>query len=317
MLNKALEIGLVDAPNERSSHVENIPKGGGAVFAVIFTLFNLYLYLQEPNFKPIVVSLLISGPALFALGWLDDRLRLSATVRLFVHFLVAGFAIFSLTHGFSQDFTVLFLPHILWINIVFCLLYLVWFINLYNFMDGVDGIAGGVGIVAAFALSFICYQRLETELLAGMYYVLGCSIVGFLFFNWSPAKLFMGDSGAYFLGINFAVLSLIGKIQWDLSLYPTIIIFGLFITDATFTLLTRVLRKQNPYKPHQQFGFHKLIKKGWGHGRAATLYISITLFWLFPLAYLSLQFETYGVGLVILSYIPLIAFEVYIKAGRG
>jgi len=153
MLSTAVEIGLIDAPNERSSHNKDIPKGGGLVFATLFTLFNFYVYLQEPSFKTFVVSLLISGPTLFALGWLDDRFNLSAKIRLVFHLFISILVLMSLTKGFSTSFTVLFLPEVFWLNVIFCILYQTWFVNLYNFMDGADGLAAGVGVVAASALS--------------------------------------------------------------------------------------------------------------------------------------------------------------------
>lgn len=316
MLMKAVEIELLDKPNVRSSHSGNIPKGGGLVFASLFSGFALLVYLTEAPFKPYITAFLIAGPALFGLGWIDDRLHLSASIRLIFHFLVSGIVLFSLTKGFSESFQVLFFPDWTLVTLGFCLLYLVWFVNLYNFMDGADGIAGGGGLIGALVLCLVAYSQ-SAPLLGGTYFVLACCLSGFVFFNWNPAKFFMGDSGAYFLGITFAVLSLAGQVQDGLSLYPTIIIFGLFVMDATYTLIARVSQGHKPFAPHQQFGFHKLFKKGWSHARAAQLYLGITTLWLAPLAYASAAFPHWAFGILVLSYAPLLGFEVYIKAGSG
>jgi Fuc2NAc and GlcNAc transferase len=317
MLNMALEIELIDQPNERSSHTQNIPKGGGVVFATLFTAYLLYLYATQAEMYKPLAPLLISGPALFGLGWIDDRLRLSAKVRLLCHFIVAAVTLSSLTQGFTRTFGFLFIPEG-WplLAIVFLLLYIVWFVNIYNFMDGVDGLAGGVGLVAALTLSALS-QLQGANTLSILYLILACSLTGFIWFNWSPARFFMGDSGAYFLGASFAVLSLIGKAYYGLSMYPTVIVFSLFIVDATYTLMARISKGYHAFAPHQEFGFHRLILRGWSHSQATSLYLAIICFWSIPMAVWVWYQSEWSFPLLCLSYLPVLGFNVYIKAGRG
>lgn len=182
-------------------------------------------------------------------------------------------------------------------------------------MDGADGLAASTAIVCSVILSGFTFV-LGAEELAIAYFVIGTSVAGFLPWNWQPARLFMGESGSYFLGITFASLALIGKVELGLSMYPTIILFGLFIVDPTYTLVIRVFRRLNPLKPHRHFAFHKLLKRGWSHKKVSILYSLVAVFWLMPMAYLSLVFNDYAFYILVISYMPLICYTIFVKAGN-
>ncbi|MCJ8275831.1 MAG: hypothetical protein MJK18_03245, partial [Bdellovibrionales bacterium] len=137
----------------------------------------------------------------------------------------------------------------------------------------------------------------------------------FLFFIWHPAKIFMGDTGAYFLGFMFAGLALICKVDANISFYSHIIIFGFFIVDATYTLIMRIVTRQNPFAAHKQFGFHKLMAKGWSHTKVSALYTMVIVLWLFPLANLASINDSWGMMIVVIAYLPLLGFEIYNRAG--
>lgn len=307
-------LGLVDRPNQRSSHQLPTVKGGGLVFSSVYLLTVSYLYFFVPGYKSVAAVVLIVCPHVLIIGWLDDRFNLSAKLRLVLHLLLSAFIVGLLANGFDLQMTFLFLPAVGWLNLVFSILFITWFTNLYNFMDGADGMAGATGVVGALGMCFLSYQQGSLPL-ATVYAVIGFAVLGFLRWNWQPARLFMGESGSYFLGINFATLALIGRFKFDLPLYPTVILFGLFIVDPTYTLVVRVWRRQNPLQAHQHFAFHKLLKRGWSHGRAATLYALVALCWLFPLAYGALLYQDYAFTLLVVSYMPLLCYTIFVKAG--
>lgn len=315
LMNSAKKIGILDHPNDRSSHSQPTPRGGGLVFSTILIVCSFGAYISDSGFKLISTVLLVGGPIVVAIGWLDDRYKLSATLRLVVHFYSAICVIGISTGWFHESVRFLFLPDIFLLNIIFCILFISWFVNLYNFMDGADGLASSTAVVGSLAMAFLCYES-GADRIGIAYIFIACSVAGFLVYNWYPAKLFMGDSGSYFLGFCFASLAIIGKVESGISMYPSIIIFGFFIVDATYTLIMRFLRKQNLYQAHNQFGFHKLMKKGWSHRQVSILYSAVVLFWLFPWAYLSLKYPQFSFFIIALSYLPLLIFEVYNKAGQ-
>lgn len=315
LINSADAIGMVDSPNQRSSHSKPTPKGGGLAFFLVFIVLSLGIYILNPEYKPIVFPLLFGAPVVVLLGWLDDRYTLSAKLRLGVHFLVATFIFALVTQWFQFELFASFLPEIFWINAVFCILFISWFINLYNFMDGADGLAASTAIAASVLMAVIAYFHDSPEI-SLIYCLIAYTVSGFLCFNWFPAKIFMGDTGSYFLGFVFAALALVCKVHANISFYSHIIIFGFFITDATYTLFMRALGGHNVFHAHKQFGFHKLMAKGWTDRKVSAFYTMVIVLWLFPLANLASIYDDYGVAIVAISYLPLLVFEVYNKAGQ-
>ena len=309
------KIGMMDSPNERSSHAVPTPKGGGLGFFIVFTIISLGFYSFLPNYSPIVFPLLFGGPVVVALGWLDDRYSLPAVLRLFVHFLVAVLIYGLVTQGFLLPLNISFLPDHFWINFVFCVLFIAWFINLYNFMDGVDGQASCTAIAGSILMAVVAGIHGSYEI-SMIYCLIGYTVGGFLFHNWSPAKIFMGDTGSYFLGFLFASLALISKVHANVSFYSHIIIFGFFIFDTTYILFRRMLGGKPLFEAHQTFLFHKLMKKDWSHRRISTFYTMVMILWLFPLANLASIYDNWGMAIVTLAYFPLWIFAVYHQAGK-
>lgn len=305
---------MIDAPNERSSHVKPTPKGGGLGFFIVFTFILIVLYFQGNPFKSLAGPLLFGGPVVVLLGWLDDRFNLSAAFRLGVHLLVAVVIYGLVTRWFAIEFSISFLPNIFFLNFGFCILFISWFINLYNFMDGADGLAATTAIVGSSLLALICFLH-GIEQLAVIYLLLAYTVGGFLALNWQPARIFMGDTGSYFLGFIFASMALICKVLAHISFYIHIIIFGMFIVDATYTLGMRALRRQQVFQAHRQFAFHKLIAKGYSHAQIAVFYALVMIFWLFPMAQLASMYDAYGIVFVAISYFPLLVYEIYNRAG--
>ena len=239
---------LKDIPNERSLHSEPVPRTGGiALMAGILSGWMLLIQLWE-------WWIVLPTLGLFILSLVDDVRNLSPRTRLIGHF-VAAVVIVS---GAGIDF--------LWLLPV--LLYIVWMTNLYNFMDGSDGLAGGM---AFFGFSFygIAFLMNGSEALAMMSFSIGGAAMGFLYHNFHPAKIFLGDAGSIPLGFLAAVFGVWG---WQQEFWPfwfPIIVFSPFVVDATFTLLKRLQRGENLAHAHRSHYYQRLVQLGWGHRKTA------------------------------------------------
>lgn len=314
LIYKARSWGMLDNPNHRSFHSTPTPKGGGVAFAFACSIGILILFAFNKIRSPIITPLFYGTPIIVALGWLDDRYSLSAKVRLVIHFLVSFFIYGLITQWFTNPVSISFLPKVFWLNAVFCILFISWFINLYNFMDGADGMAGSMAVTASILIAWINFFH-GLSSISIIYGILSYSVAGFLIFNWQPARIFMGDTGSYFLGFIFATLALTSKMHTHLSFYSHIIIFSFFIVDTTYTLLMRLVRGEKVSMAHKQHAFHKLTLMGFSHRRVTVLYSLGTVLWLFPIAYTASIYDDYGIPLVILAFLPILAYVVLVRAG--
>ncbi len=312
----AMRYGIMDVPNERSSHKMPIPRGSGITFFLSFNLVLAVLVQQGILTLKYTFPVFLGGPVIMLLGYWDDISSIPAGVRLSVHMLVSFFVFILISSGFSKDITISFLPEWPWLTTAFCILFIAWFINLYNFMDGCDGLATSVGMVGSGLISLLSYISGHQDL-AVTYLILAYALAGFLVFNWHPAKVFMGDAGAYFLGYVFGALALVSKMYYDSSLYIHLIIFGLMIVDATWTLFRRATRRERIFNAHRQHGFQKLMQKGWGHARVTSLYVLITVLWLFPMAAFCITYPTKSFVFLVAAYVPVFGFILYLKAGEA
>jgi Fuc2NAc and GlcNAc transferase len=307
---------ILDIPNERSAHKNPVPRGAGIAFFIAFNIVLAILVMQNALTMNYTYPVFLGGPVVLILGYWDDLSSLSASVRLSVHFLVSLFVILLISAGFSKTIEISFLPNWPWLTASFSVLFIAWFINLYNFMDGCDGLATTIGMVGSGLIAILSYVSGNTDL-AIIYVVLAYALAGFLLFNWHPAKVFMGDAGAYYLGYVFGALALVSKLYYDSSLFVHLIIFGTFIVDATWTLFRRFLRKEKVFKAHREHAFQKLLTKHWSHSKVTALYALITVLWLFPMASFAMSYLRYSFAFLVISYIPLLGFVVWAKAGTA
>ena len=235
---------IQDIPNERSLHTEPIPRVGGV--AIMAGILSGWILLIQFWAWWIVLPLL----GLFVLSLVDDVRNLSARVRLLGHFAAAVIVLWGAGIG--------------WLWLLPVLLTIVWMTNLFNFMDGSDGLAGGM---ALFGFSFYGIAGLfhGNEAFAMMNFTVGAAALGFLYHNFHPARVFMGDAGSIPLGFLAAAFGVWG---WQLGCWPfwfPIMVFSPFVTDATITLAKRFSRKENIAKAHRNHYYQRLVRMGWGH----------------------------------------------------
>ncbi|EON93904.1 glycosyltransferase WbpL [Marinobacter lipolyticus SM19] len=309
----ALARELMDVPNARSSHVVPTPRGGGLAVVIAFEAALLAGWGMDFVDGDFVWGLGGAGALVALLGFLDDHGHIPAKWRLAGHFLASGWLLFSLGTlppvGFGD--TIVLSGIIAW---VFFWLYLVWMLNLYNFMDGIDGIAGVEAVT-------VCLGGALISWLAGMAggallpLLFGVAMAGFLVWNLPPARIFMGDVGSGFAGLVLGGLSLCAMVQAPHLFWAWLILLGVFIVDATVTLLRRMLAGYPPHQAHRSHGYQYASRRFRSH-RVVTLAVGvINVMWLLPLAVLvSLDWLPGLIGLVI-AYVPLACLAWLFRSG--
>lgn len=309
----AVARSLLDIPNFRSSHTVPTPRGGGVAIVVAFLLALVLLVLVGMISLPVFFASAGSGVLTAAIGFMDDHKHIAARWRLLGHFVAAGWALFWLGGippvsflGASFD--------VGWAGYGFGVIYLVWMLNLYNFMDGIDGIAGVEAICVCLGACTL-YWVIGLNSLIPIPLLLALSVGGFLYWNFPPARIFMGDAGSGFLGIILGVLSLQAVWASPQLIWAWLILLGVFIVDATFTLLRRMLRGEKIYEAHRSHAY-QFASRAFGKHLPVTAGVAlINVFWLLPVALCVTKYGLDGgIGLV-LAYAPLVWLAVKFKAG--
>ncbi|WP_277530655.1 MraY family glycosyltransferase [Pseudomonas baetica] len=310
----ALARSLIDIPNARSSHSVPTPRGGGVAIVLSFLIALPVLAWTDAVAWPMVLALLGAGGWIAIIGFLDDHGHIAARWRLLAHFGGAIWALFWIggmapINLFGYEFS------LGWFGYVIAAFYLVWMLNLYNFMDGIDGLASVEAICACVGACLVYWIAGHTSLAIAPL-VLAMAVLGFLVWNFPPAKIFMGDAGSGFLGIALAVMSLYAAWTNPLFLWAWLILLGVFIVDATFTLIRRLLRGDKVYEAHRSHGYQYASRK-YGSHRAVTLAIAaINLLWLVPVAILVVLQYIDGVAGLVLAYVPLVLLAFKFHAGE-
>ena len=270
----AIKNSLVAEINDRSSHSVPTPHGGGIAIAITWFLGLSYLFYTN-NIDTSLYYALMSGVIISVISYLDDLFELSAKVRLTVQTLVAILGLYFLG-GFNEIDLFFFSIENQIITNIFAFFMIVWFINLYNFLDGIDGYAGSEAIFLGIA-GFILFGGEH-------FLVLIAATLGFLVWNWHKAKIFMGDVGSTLLGYNVAIFTIYYANQEASNLWIWIILFGLFWFDATLTLFRRYRNKEKLSEAHKKHAYQRLNQSGWAHDKVVLLSILVNLV-LFSLVY--------------------------------
>ncbi|NIF16742.1 glycosyltransferase family 4 protein [Pantoea sp. Cy-639] len=309
----ALARSIMDIPNARSSHAVPTPRGGGVAIVLAFLLSLAALgALQVASFDTLV-ALGGAGGLIALIGFMDDHGHIAARWRLLGHFAAAGWALFWLGGLPPLDVFGIRLE-MGWVGTVLAAFYLVWLLNLYNFMDGIDGIASIEAICACLGACLL-YWVSGHEQLAVLPLLLAAAVCGFLYWNFPPARIFMGDAGSGFLGIALGVLSL--QAAWVSSqlFWGWLILLGVFIVDATFTLGRRLARGDKVYEAHRSHAY-QFASRQYGKHLPVTLAVAaLNLFWLLPLALCVMLLKLDGLLAVIIAYAPLVLLAVRYRAG--
>lgn len=309
----ALARSIIDIPNARSSHSLPTPRGGGVAIVVAYLLMLPVLAWSGLLDTAALWALFGAGLLVAVIGFMDDHGHIAARWRLLGHFAAAIWALMWLGGLPPLQFFGATLA-LGWIGHVLAAFYLVWMLNLYNFMDGIDGIASIEAISTCLGACLLYWLGGAANLIWAPL-MLAAAVAGFLFWNFPPAKIFMGDAGSGFLGVVLGVLTLLAGWQATELLWGWLILLGVFVVDATFTLLRRLLRGEKVYEAHRSHGYQFASRRYQRHLPVTLAVLVINLLWLLPMAVAVVFKQLDGLLGVSLAYLPLVALAVVYRAG--
>ncbi len=311
------KFNLIDVPHERGIHKKEIPLAGGFSFAIPIILLQLVFIFKYQELSFHMLKLAVGSFFILTLGYLDDKRKFTANYKLLFQILIIiamyywGFRIELLTNPFGADFKlgILSFPTtIIWFLLV---------INAFNLIDGIDGLASGIAIiVSAVLLAMGIIKTNGTVILLSI--VLIGSNLAFLRYNFYPAKIFMGDTGSLFIGFNIAAISIIGTSQYKGFIAMTLLIpltaLIIPISDTFTSILRRLKRKENIFKPDKEHLHHKMLKLGFSQKAIALISYFITFtFGLIALGFSLIDKRVLFSLLIILGILVLIIIYYIIK----
>lgn len=306
---------LVDVPNDRSSHMRPTPRGGGLALTLAH-LFGIVIASSVGLVRPeLAVTLVGGGLAVAGVGFLDDHGHVKASVRLALHLFAFVWAIFWLGRLPAVDFG-WGAVDLGWIGTGLLLLYLAWFLNLFNFMDGIDGIAGAQAMcMSVTGAALACHAGGGAQAALPMV-LLAAATIGFLVWNWPPARIFMGDVGSGYLGFALGVSALWTVVEGWLTPWVWLILGGAFLADATVTLVRRTRARVRLVEAHRSHAYQRLSRY-WGSHRPVTLvFVAVNVVWLAPWAIVATLWPGSGAGCALAALAPLFFLAARLGAGR-
>ena len=265
---------LVASVNERSSHTVPTPHGGGIAITITWFIGLFYLYFTG-QIEPNLFYALLFGVVISIVSFFDDIYELSPKLRLIIQAIVAIGGLYFLGGFQTLTFGIFDIQNSIFTNI-FAFFMIIWFINLYNFLDGINGYAGSEAVFLAVA-GFILFG-------GNHFLVLAVAILGFLYWNWNKAKIFMGDVGSTLLGYNVAIFTIYYANQEPTNFWIWIILFGVYWFDATLTLIRRKLNKERLSQAHKKHAYQRLTQAGWSHYKVTNYSIVLNIL-LFAIVY--------------------------------
>ncbi len=301
---------ISDIPNERSLHANPTPRNGG--LGVLLAIGLGYaatiacgFFLSEYMF----VGIMALGLAFT--GYLDDRFNLKSSLRFAIHFSIAAITTFSMGPLASLTLPFIEIP-MGTAAIPFTILFIVWMINLYNFMDGMDGFAGGMTLFG-FSMLAILFQLQGAGQNAILALIPAIAAGGFLIFNFPPARIFLGDTGSTVLGYLAAVFMLTGQNEGLVPLWVSVMTFSPFILDATATLIYRIWKKERFWEAHRSHFYQRLVLSGLSH-QSVLLIEYASMMWVAMLAAASLMLPNFSMVLFVTWIASQIALGFTINA---
>jgi Fuc2NAc and GlcNAc transferase len=264
----------------------------------------------------LLVALAGGGALIAGVGFVDDRRPLSPALRLVIHLAAALWTLAWLggLPPFAFGDRVIELG---WAGYVLGSLAIVWALNLFNFMDGIDGIAGSEAIFVAFAGATLGVTHADSSGVAAVAVVLGAACCGFLLWNFPMARIFMGDAGSGYLGYAIAVLAIAATDGSPQSLIIWLILGGVFFVDATVTFVRRLLRREPLHQAHRTHAYQWLARRWRSHVRVTLLVLGINLLWFLPFAILATWFPSMADWILVIAFAPIAFGAMAAGAGRA
>ncbi len=308
-----IERQVIDVPGERSSHSAEKPRGGGIAFVAGISALLGFAFYQGSIDLALLLALCLPGLMIAAIGFIDDLRSLPLQPRLLTQLVAAAVALaliplppITLGAATLQQPLLLFPLY---------LLASVWFINLYNFMDGIDGIAS-LEAISMLTSAALILALAGDSVWASLLFALAAPVAGFLVWNFPRSKIFMGDVGSAYLGFVLAALALCSAALTELNVWTWLILAALFVVDSTYTLLERMRSGQRWTQPHRLHAYQVLSRRLNSHPRVNLILLAINLAYLLPLAWYATAAPERGWLLALAAYLPFVFACRLVGAGK-
>lgn len=288
--NYMIKKSLVASVNERSSHTVPTPHGGGIAIVITWFIGLSYLFIIN-QIEPNLFYALIFGAVISIVSFFDDIYELSPKIRLIAQSIVAIGGLYFLGGFETLTFGIFDIQNPILTNI-FAFFMIIWFINLYNFLDAINDYAGSEAIFLALA-GFILFG-------GNHFLILAVAVLGFLYWNWNKAKIFMGDVGSTLLGYNVAIFTIYYANEQASNFWIWIILFSVYWFDATLTLIRRKLNKEKLSQAHKKHAYQRLTQAGWSHYKVTNYSIGLNIVLFFIVYFISNVFVAFIFSLIIL-----------------
>jgi Fuc2NAc and GlcNAc transferase len=310
----AVRQSMLDIPGPRSSHRVPTPRGGGISLVAVFLVVTALLFATGRVPYADFMAVFGGGLLVALVGFRDDHGHISAGVRILFHFSSVAWALYW-AGGLPPvplGNTTLELG---WPGHILAAIVLVWSINLYNFMDGIDGIASieAICVAGGAALIMLADGRKDFALWLG---VMAAGAAGFLVWNWPPARIFMGDAGSGFLGFTLGVFAILTGVSGALPVWTWVILFGVFLVDASLTVLRRILAGARWYEAHRSHAYQRAARRWGSHKKVSLSVLVINVIWLEPLAWYAARHAGQGPAVAAVALTPLLVLAWALGAGR-
>lgn len=297
LISFAKKRNILDVPNDRSSHTAPTPRGGGVTIAISIIGYIYLAGLIDLDGVIVLGPLGVTALLIALVAIVDDMRGLGAITRAGLYLISACLFVIMSNDALTSDLMI-------WTVIIFTALAITWITNLYNFMDGADGIAAIQAIIATLPIGIYLFLSGHIAM-AVLCFVIATSTLGFLVWNWAPAKIFMGDVGSCTLGFVFGCMIYTSYNQEILSPYLWFILLSSFIVDATLTLIKRILTREKWYQAHHSHSYQRYLQIGHSHRGLAINFTVWGVFVLWPLSYLVYIFPHTQLHITIIVYVSL------------
>lgn len=306
---------LLDIPNARSSHAVPTPRGGGLATVLAFA-FGVAVLIGCGGIGFAEATALGGGLLVAGIGFWDDHGHVPARWRMTAHLCAAVWAVYWLggltapsLHGQAWALG--------WFGNLLAAVFIAWMLNLFNFMDGIDGIAGAEAVFVAAAAALLLLLGAGAGIHALQLGLLASAAAGFVVWNWPPAKIFMGDVGSGFLGFLLGVFAVMTAAAGELSLVVWLILSGVFFVDATLTLLRRMAGGQRWYEAHRSHAYQRAAVVLASHKRVTVGVALMNGLWLMPLAAAAVFWPHHELWFLVIAYAPLLFLACRLDAGKA
>ncbi|MFT4629137.1 MAG: Fuc2NAc and GlcNAc transferase [Dinoroseobacter sp.] len=276
LIKVLLKHQIVDTPNDRSMHQGSVPRGGGIVIVACLLIALIAVGMVSQRYQVFgALTILVLAWAVLS-GW-DDKHDLSPRKRIVFQLLFAYMSIAALGYVSTIQLNASSAVWLASFGAIATFVSIIGLANLYNFMDGMDGLAAAQTIVASVTMSFWFWQAGDSQL-GLVCLVLGAASYGFLLHNWQPAKVFMGDIGSVTIGAFFALMIVFANTRYQIPVLSFVLLFGVFVFDASVTMLRRIIRREKIWLPHRTHFYQRLALAGIDHSRVVIAAIVLMVF---------------------------------------